>query len=70
VEAAASYIASGRKPRFRYRPSSGPVLAGSMNLAGTLRLHARGRRGHLLSTSAKSPASSRLAAWYSPPLTS
>jgi hypothetical protein len=45
VEAAASYIASRRKPRFRYRPGSGPVLAGSMNLAGTLRLHARGRRG-------------------------
>jgi hypothetical protein len=45
VEAAASYIATRRKPRFRYRPASGPVLAGSMNLAATMRLHALGRRG-------------------------
>jgi hypothetical protein len=46
VEAAGSYIASRRKPHFRYRPASGPVLAGSMNLAATMRLHARGRLGN------------------------
>lgn len=40
--AAGSYIASRRAPRYRYRPDTGPVLAGSLDMPATMRLHAAG----------------------------
>jgi hypothetical protein len=41
--AAGLYIASRRAPRYRYRPDSGPVLAGTLDMPATMRLHAAGR---------------------------
>jgi hypothetical protein len=41
--AAGRYIASRRAPRYRYRPDMGPVLAGSLDMPATMRLHAAGR---------------------------
>lgn len=46
IRAAGRYIADRRKPRYQYRRSSGPVLAGSLDMPGTMRLHAStGRLG-------------------------
>jgi len=43
--AASAYVASRRKPRYEYRDAEGPVLSGSLDLARTMRLHARGKLG-------------------------
>jgi hypothetical protein len=43
--AASAYVASRRKPRYEYRDVEGPVLSGSLDLARTTRLHARGKLG-------------------------
>jgi hypothetical protein len=45
VEAASTYIATRRKARFRYRSTTGPMLAGSLDMPRTMRLHAGGRLG-------------------------
>jgi hypothetical protein len=44
--AAARYIADRRKPRYMYRQEQGPVLAGTLDMPRTMRLHATGRLGH------------------------
>jgi hypothetical protein len=43
VRAAGSYISQRRRPR--HRNANGPVLAGRLDMAATVRLHASGRRG-------------------------
>jgi hypothetical protein len=45
IDAAGNYIAHRRRPRNRYREAVGPALAGSLDMAATMRLHAGGRRG-------------------------
>jgi hypothetical protein len=45
VRSAGRYIADRRRPRNRYHQATGPVLAGSLDLPATMRLHATGRRG-------------------------
>ncbi|GAB7193411.1 hypothetical protein NUM3379_41210 [Kineococcus sp. NUM-3379] len=46
VRASESYVASRREARYVYKPASSPVLAGSLNMAATLRLHALGRTNY------------------------
>jgi hypothetical protein len=44
--AAGRYVAERRKPRYSYRQAEGPVLAGTLDIPRTMRLHATGRLGH------------------------
>jgi McrBC 5-methylcytosine restriction system component len=46
TQAAARYVAGRRRPRYAYREAQGPVLAGALDMARTMRLHATGRLGH------------------------
>jgi McrBC 5-methylcytosine restriction system component len=43
--AASAYVADRRKPRYRYRSGEGPILAGGLDMARTMRLHAGGKLG-------------------------
>ncbi len=43
--AAGRYIAGRRIARYRYRDATGPILAGSLDMPATMRLHAAGRLG-------------------------
>lgn len=45
TRAAGLYIGNRRKARYEYRKALGPVLAGSLDMPGTMRLHAAGRPG-------------------------
>src|SRR5262249_36655987 len=43
--AASAYVADRRKPRYDYRSAQGPILAGSLDMARTIQLHAQGKLG-------------------------
>jgi hypothetical protein len=45
TRAAGKYIADRRKARYEYRDAASPVLAGSLDMTRTMRLHATGRLG-------------------------
>jgi hypothetical protein len=45
TRSAGRYVAERRRPRYDYRSASGPLLAGSLDMAATIRLHASGRPG-------------------------
>jgi hypothetical protein len=45
TRAAGRYVAERREPRYQYRNAQGPVLAGSLDMARTIQLHAQGKLG-------------------------
>ena len=53
IQAAGRYIAERRQARYEYEPRSGPVLAGSLDIARTMRVHASGRRDHFAFSSGR-----------------
>jgi McrBC 5-methylcytosine restriction system component len=53
IQAAGRYVAERREARYEYELRSGPVLAGSLDIARTIRVHASGRRHHFAFSSGR-----------------